>query len=136
MQSPGAISDDEGLYERKPYQNGVNSLRSGEHQNCGRTAASEPEKQKKTFGRTPDGVGKSMSLSIIIIHASSRRNRLLLENRLFCGLSPNCKINALVNFCGDADPWNMQSSPSLKHMTWSPSFSHQVNPRMSQILLS
>ncbi|KAL8925788.1 MAG: hypothetical protein Q9208_003285 [Pyrenodesmia sp. 3 TL-2023] len=56
MQPPGATSDGEGLHERKPHQDGDNNPQTNEHQNGGATFTNDPKKQKKTFGRTPDGV--------------------------------------------------------------------------------
>lgn len=76
MQSPGAVSDGEGLHERKAHQNGVRIPQPEEDQG-GRSSPGDSEKQEKTFGRTPDGVGKSPSVSTSI-HAFASKSGLFV----------------------------------------------------------
>lgn len=62
MQSPKARSDEEGLHERKPTHQGNDSPQQGDSQDEN-DIPDAPKKEKKTFGRTPDGVGKNTFLS-------------------------------------------------------------------------
>ncbi|KAI4138296.1 MAG: hypothetical protein L6R39_006859 [Caloplaca ligustica] len=55
MQSPKARSDEEGLHERKPTHQGNDSPQQGDSQDEN-DIPDAPKKEKKTFGRTPDGV--------------------------------------------------------------------------------
>lgn len=61
MQSAGPISNGERedtLHERKPHHPTLESPQDV-HREDESDAAEDPMKEKKTFGRTPDGVGKS-----------------------------------------------------------------------------
>lgn len=63
MQSSEAASSGDGLHERKPHKDKLGIMEEDESPN-GNDSQNDPKKDKKTFGRTPGGVGKSTSFSI------------------------------------------------------------------------
>lgn len=66
MQTTSGEHEGEGLHERKPRQQTIDSQEEEEHQN-GEASPDESRKDKKTFGRTPDGVGTVTFVSTLCI---------------------------------------------------------------------
>lgn len=74
MQSTAAGSDGEGLHERKSHQRPSDISREDDIQNND-PSSEESRKEKRTFGRTPDGVGETIPFSALTLLSLSICNR-------------------------------------------------------------
>lgn len=113
-----AVLDTQGLRERNVsiQTNGDEEARKAVlHLNALEEKAEKQDKDKKTFGRTPDGIGKENG------HRSATPDMLQLGPILALGLH----LEKLMH--------SIQSSQCRTHMTWSHNYCLLPNPRTFQI---